>query len=135
MIFNYSDNKDTIDKIAIIENYILNLIASNKNKIFKITELLSNGFIKYCSNEINNNVYFNNMHDNKSLILKISGLWETKENIGVTFKIILIEDIISPLDISTSLSNVCVTACTLTALSPLDLTSRTLFQESMLATA
>ena len=35
------------------------------------------------------------MHDNKSLILKISGLWETKENIGVTFKIILIEDIIS----------------------------------------
>lgn len=95
LIFNYSDNKDTIDKIAIIENYILNLIASNKNKIFKITELLSNGFIKYCSNEINNNVYFNNMHDNKSLILKISGLWETKENIGVTFKIILIEDIIS----------------------------------------
>mgnify|MGYP001370941754 CR=1 FL=1 len=93
--FNYSDNKDTIDKIAIIENYILNLICSNKNKIFKITELLSNGFIKYCSNEINNIVYFNNMHNNKSLILKISGLWETKENIGVTFKIILIEDIIS----------------------------------------
>ena len=98
ILFNYSDNKTHIDKISEIENYILNLIYSNKNKIYKISELLNNGFIKYCYNDssINNiNYNNNNKYSNKSLILKISGLWETKENIGVTFKIILVEDTIS----------------------------------------
>tara|TARA_B100000945_G_C20120727_1_gene474696 strand:- start:101 stop:589 length:489 start_codon:yes stop_codon:yes gene_type:complete len=98
--FNYNDNKEIINKIELIEIHILNIIGSNKNKIFKITELLSNGYIKYCYNDNNinniNNIYYNNNYNNnKSLILKISGLWETKENIGVTFKIILIEDSIS----------------------------------------
>jgi len=97
ILFNYSDNKTHIDKISDIENYILNLIYSNKNKVYKISELLNNGFIKYCYNDssINNINYNNNKYSNKSLILKISGLWETKENIGVTFKIILVEDTIS----------------------------------------
>tara|TARA_B100001175_G_scaffold276386_1_gene251811 strand:+ start:1066 stop:1590 length:525 start_codon:yes stop_codon:yes gene_type:complete len=97
ILFNYSDNKIHIDKISEIENYILNLIYSNKNKVHKISELLNNGFIKYCYNDssINNINYNNNKYSNKSLILKISGLWETKENIGVTFKIILVEDTIS----------------------------------------
>lgn len=97
ILFYYSDNKTHIDKISDIENYILNLIYSNKNKVYKISELLNNGFIKYCYNDssINNINYNNNKYSNKSLILKISGLWETKENIGVTFKIILVEDTIS----------------------------------------
>ena len=97
ILFQYLDNKITIDKIAIIEEYILKLIDSNKNKIYKITELLNNGYIKYCYNDYSiNNITYNNFNNvNKSLILKISGLWETKENIGVTFKIILIEDSIS----------------------------------------
>tara|TARA_B100001250_G_C19753104_1_gene768763 strand:+ start:7 stop:516 length:510 start_codon:yes stop_codon:yes gene_type:complete len=97
ILFQYSDNRIAIDKIAIIEEYILNLINSNKNRIYKITELLNNGYIKYCYNDYSiNNITLNNFNNvNKSLILKISGLWETKENIGVTFKIILIEDSIS----------------------------------------
>jgi hypothetical protein len=97
IIFNYSDNKLMVDKIAILEEYILNLINSNKNRIYKITELLTNGYIKYCYNDnsINNISCYNLNNVNKSLIIKISGLWETKENIGVTFKIILIEDSIS----------------------------------------
>ena len=96
ILFNYSNNKIYIDKIAFIEEYILNLINSNKNRIYKITELLNNGYIKYCYNDNYNYNIFNNDYNNtnKSLILKISGLWETKENIGVTFKIILIEDVI-----------------------------------------
>lgn len=100
IIFNYLDNKFIIDQIANIEEYILNLINSNKNKIYKITELLTNGYIKYCYNDnlpydnISYNL-INSTNSNKSLILKISGLWETKENIGITFKIILIEKTIS----------------------------------------
>ena len=46
ILFQYLDNKITIDKIAIIEEYILKLIDSNKNKIYKITELLNNVYIK-----------------------------------------------------------------------------------------
>ena len=97
ILFQYSDNKISIDKIAYIEEYILNLINSNKNRIYKITELLNKGYIKYCYNDNSiNNITSNNFNNvNKSLILKISGLWETKENIGVTFKIILVEDTIS----------------------------------------
>ena len=100
IIFNYLDNKFIIDQIAIIEEYILNLINSNKNKIYKITELLTNGYIKYCYNDnlSYDNISYNSINStnsNKSLILKISGLWETKENIGITFKIILIEKTIS----------------------------------------
>lgn len=97
ILFQYSDNKITIDKIAIIEEYILKLINSKKNKIYKITELLNNGYIKYCYNDYSiNNITSNNFNNvNKSLILKISGIWETKENVGVTFKIILVEDSIS----------------------------------------
>tara|TARA_Y100001970_G_C14239637_1_gene864084 strand:- start:1349 stop:1840 length:492 start_codon:yes stop_codon:yes gene_type:complete len=101
IIFNYNDNKDVVDKIDFIENYILKLNFTNKNKVFKITELFNNGYIKYCYNDyainnINNNINNNNNNNiKKSLILKISGLWETKDNIGVTFKIILVEDTIS----------------------------------------
>jgi hypothetical protein len=100
ILFQYSNNKISIDKITYIEEYILNLINSNKNRIYKITELLNNGYIKYCYNDYStNNITYNNFNNlnnvNKSLILKISGLWETKENIGVTFKIILVENIIS----------------------------------------
>lgn len=97
IIFNYLDNFKIIEKISHIEEYILNLINSDKNKIYKITELFNNGYIKYCYNDnYNNKISFNEVKNiNKSLILKISGLWETKENIGVTFKIILIENSIS----------------------------------------
>tara|TARA_Y100000741_G_scaffold37907_1_gene26490 strand:+ start:1568 stop:2083 length:516 start_codon:yes stop_codon:yes gene_type:complete len=95
--FNYYDNKIHIDMIVKMEEFILNLINSNKNKIYKIRELLHNGYIKYCYNDnlINNITYKVFENSNRSLILKISGIWETKENIGVTFKIILIENTIS----------------------------------------
>jgi hypothetical protein len=98
LIFNFTDNKEVIDKIAYVEKYILNLISSSKNRIYKITELLTNGTIKYSYNDtqinIGNTNYsnYNSTTTNKSLILKISGLWETKENIGVTFKVILLEN-------------------------------------------
>ena len=98
IIFDYDENKKIINIISSIEEYLLNLINSNKNKIYKITDLLNNGYIKYCYNDntINNISYLTNQNNiNKSFILKISGLWETKDNIGVTFKIILVENSIS----------------------------------------
>ena len=97
LVFCYTDNKTTIDKIADIEKYILDIVCSSKNRIYKITELLTNGNIKYSYNDTpintgNTSSYSNYNCPNKSLILKISGLWETKENVGVTFKLILVEN-------------------------------------------
>tara|TARA_B110000211_G_C13985693_1_gene511606 strand:+ start:158 stop:661 length:504 start_codon:yes stop_codon:yes gene_type:complete len=101
LVFNLADNKEVVDKIAHVEKYILNLINSSKNRIYKITELLTNGNIKYSYNDTQMNIgntnhsNYNSMTTNKSLILKISGLWETKDNVGTTFKIILLENSIN----------------------------------------
>ena len=102
ILFTNKNNEETIQKIIVLEEYILNLIYSNKNKVYKISDLFSNGFIKYCYNDYtkdsdidtnkdNINYINNNSSDSKFFILKISGLWETKDNIGITFKIILID--------------------------------------------
>lgn len=100
---NNSNNLETIYKLSNIENIILNNIDTNKKKTYKIYELFSNGYIKYCYNDIyienfNNNhklLLSNNTFDNKTFILKISGLWENKDNIGITFKIILVDKYIT----------------------------------------
>jgi hypothetical protein len=69
-------NKELIEKIKNIEQDILK-ISGIKNKIpqYNIYNQLSNGFIK-------NNSYSYNY------ILKISGIWETNTNYGLTFKFI-----------------------------------------------
>ena len=98
-----SNNIETIYKLRNIENIILNNIDTNKKKTYKIYELFSNGYIKYCYNDIyienfNNNhklLLSNNNFDKKTFILKISGLWENKDNIGITFKIILMDKYIT----------------------------------------
>lgn len=100
---NNSNNFQTIYKLCNIENIILNNIDTNKKKTYKINELFSNDYIKYCYNDIyienlNNNhklLLSNNTFDNKTFILKISGLWENKDNIGITFKIILVDKYIT----------------------------------------
>jgi hypothetical protein len=98
LVFNFADNKDVVDKVSYIERYILNIISSSKNRIYKITELFTNGTLKYSYNDTQINIgntnfsNYNSTTTNKSLILKISGLWETKENLGVTFKVILLEN-------------------------------------------
>ena len=97
-IFNITNNKETLEYIYNLENYLLNLIDVSKNKIHKIREFLNNGFIKYGTNDIDLSLFDNtnydilakNISDSRYFILKISGLWETKDNLGITFKIILV---------------------------------------------
>ncbi len=103
IILNNSNNIDTINKLSNIENIILNNIITNKKKTYKIYELFNNGNIKYCYNDIyienfNNNhklLSSNNTFDKKTFILKISGVWENKDSIGITFKIILMDKYIT----------------------------------------
>jgi hypothetical protein len=78
-IFDPSNHKDIIDNIKIIEENILKKIDIKKTPQLKISEQLRNGNIKLF-----------NMIDQQdsSFIVKISGVWETQYNYGLTYKFI-----------------------------------------------
>ena len=77
--FNVFTHKELIEKIKVIEENILKKIEINdKVAQFKIYEQLINGNIKFfCDINTKPNNYF---------ILKISGIWETQTNYGLTYK-------------------------------------------------
>jgi hypothetical protein len=79
--FNTLHNKDIIDNIKTIEENILKKIEIKKIPQLKIYEQLRNGNIKLF-NEVNKSFC--------SFILKISGIWETQFNYGLTYKFIKI---------------------------------------------
>jgi hypothetical protein len=79
--FNVSIQKDIIDHLKIIEEDILKKCdIKDKTPQFKIYEQLKNGNIKIFS-DIGNK-------GSASFILKISGIWETQLNYGLTYKFI-----------------------------------------------
>ena len=77
--FNPNNHKDVIDNIKKIEENILNKYDNKKIPNFKISEQLKNGNIKLF-NLINTS--------DSSFIVKISGIWETNCNYGLTYKFI-----------------------------------------------
>lgn len=79
--FNISNHKDIIDNLKVIEEEILKKYKTNKIPLFKIYEQTKLGFIKFFS-------AFNNFKE-CSFILKISGIWETPYNYGLTYKFIV----------------------------------------------
>jgi hypothetical protein len=84
-IFNTNTNRDMIDKLKIIEESIIHKMnLSPKIPQLKINEQLQNGNIK-----IFNDV--SKKHSN-TFILKISGIWETAYNYGLTYKFIKTTD-------------------------------------------
>lgn len=80
--FNINNNKNIIESIYFIEKEILDKI-NTKSKIIqtKISDQLKNGNFKIFSENIDKS---NN--NNQIFILKISGVWETDNYIGLTFK-------------------------------------------------
>ena len=82
--FNVNINKELIDKIKVIEESLLQKIEINtKVPQMKIYEQIKNGNIKLF-NEVNDSCC--------SFILKISGIWETSTNYGLTYKFIKINN-------------------------------------------
>ena len=80
--FNVITHKDTIDSIKNIEEVILKKYKTSKTPSFKIYEQVKSGYIKLFSDVINK--------EHNSFILKISGIWETQHNYGLTYKFIKI---------------------------------------------
>ena len=85
--FNIQTHKKLIEQIQYIESNLLKK-SNIKNKIpqFKVYEQLSSGNIKFfLENNVENDVINNNFINNK-FILKISGIWETDIQYGLTYK-------------------------------------------------
>jgi hypothetical protein len=78
----YENTKREIEKIAIIEKQILDRIQfAGKTPIYKITQQLSYGNIKFYTDTILDNEYQN-------IYIKLSGIWETEHEYGISFKFI-----------------------------------------------
>jgi len=71
-------HKELIEKIKTIEETILKKYNVKKTPFLKIYEQIRYGFIKIF-NDIGNQPHYN-------LVLKISGIWETETNYGLTYK-------------------------------------------------
>lgn len=83
-VFNIYTHKDLINDIKNIEEDILKKCAiEEKIPQFKIYELLKNGNFKIFSDISNKSVC--------SFIMKISGIWETQLNYGLTYKFIKVD--------------------------------------------
>ena len=86
---NNENHKILIENLKNIEDGILkNINIENKIPQFKITEQFKNGYIKLFQNIQNNN----QINQYYKFILKISGIWETNNNYGLTYKFIRIND-------------------------------------------
>jgi hypothetical protein len=85
--FNVQTHKDIIDSIKIIEDNILKKYEI-KDKIpqLKINEQLKNGNLKIFTDI--------GTKSTSSFILKISGIWETQYNYGLTYKFIKVNTLI-----------------------------------------
>lgn len=82
-IFNISSHKNQIDQLKVIEEGILKKMGiTEKIPQFKIYEQLKIGNLKLFTDIGNKTV--------APFILKISGIWETQYNYGLTYKFITI---------------------------------------------
>lgn len=80
---NFSMDRDTIDYLKVIEEQLLSKYKSNKVPLFKIYEQISTGSIKLFLDPPAT------MHTaGGSFVLKISGIWETQYNYGLTYKFV-----------------------------------------------
>jgi hypothetical protein len=86
LINDYDVNKKYIDFLILIEKQILNNFSTNQKYNMKLSEQLANNNLKaVCNYNIENK-----KHNSLKLLIKISGIWENKNEIGLIYKIIII---------------------------------------------
>ena len=78
------NNMEIITLLKSLENDLLDNISINKRKVYKLQEQLQNGVVKI----INNNYTLCNETNYNNYILKISGIWESGDEYGLTYKFI-----------------------------------------------
>ena len=87
--FNANDNSNIIGFIKAIEKSILDIIPEKQGKYpaYRIEEQLQNGFIKIFYNTNQNTPI---KYTSVKLLLKISGIWTSAKEYGVTFRFFFI---------------------------------------------
>jgi hypothetical protein len=89
LFFTLQSNYNIISKIQELETKLINCYNIEKNickkNVFNLYNQLISGKIKI----------YNNTYNSKSnhIVLKISGLWETTNEIGITYKFILMNSV------------------------------------------
>jgi hypothetical protein len=90
-------NNSVFSKLIELEDHILNLIVDSKNKLYKLKEIYENQFFKFSLSDDNENInsynYLKHLN-NRTFIIKISGIWESKDSIGLTFKFIKVNNFV-----------------------------------------
>lgn len=81
--FNVEEHMSQIEQIQAIEDNLLKKYKTNKIPFYKIVEQLKSGFIKI----------FDDLDKETtcSVVLKISGIWETAFNYGLTYKFVIVK--------------------------------------------
>jgi len=82
-----NNNYDLSLYIQNLENNILNKFSKEKLKNYKIREYFNSNFI--------NTDYIIGKENYTKYILKISGIWDANNNIGLTFKFLKLDSILS----------------------------------------
>jgi hypothetical protein len=82
-----NNNKDLLLYIQKLEDNILNKFSKEKIKNYKIRDYFNNIFI--------NSDYSKSQETYTKYILKISGIWDMSNNIGLTFKFLKLDSILS----------------------------------------
>jgi len=87
--FNTNGNSNIIGFIKAIEKSILDIIPEKQGKYptYRIEEQLQNGFIKIF---YNNNQTMPTKYTSVKLLLKVSGIWTSAKEYGVTFRFFFI---------------------------------------------
>ena len=80
-------NISYIRQLEHLERRILDMIDTKKNRIYNITTQLNSGMIKLFTNT-------NEIKSKLEVVLKISGIWETEREIGITYKFMLVNELV-----------------------------------------
>lgn len=84
--FNIFNHRIIINNLKNIEEKILKKYKTNKMPSYKIYDQLKFGYIKLFSDIGNKTKSF--------FVLKISGIWETRENYGLTYKFVSVNELL-----------------------------------------
>ena len=85
--FKEKDNIHNIQNIIHIENQLLSYFNSPKTKKCSLRDQLRENHIKIQNTNLSLD------YSNLNLVLKISGFWETQNEIGLTYRFFICEDI------------------------------------------
>ena len=91
--FNYQNNSLLINKLIDLEKKILKNFYVNKECVYKLPDIFESEKIKVSSLEDYMKEEIKNLQklENKKLVLKISGIWESDDKIGLTYKFIILK--------------------------------------------